>query len=957
MKHFAPLEIEKEISEFWKKKGIYERVRKSREKSKPFFFADGPPYATGNIHMGTAQNKILKDAYIRFWRMQGFNVWDQPGYDTHGLPIEYQVEKNLGFTSKKDIESYGTAKFIKKCRSFATRFIGVMNDQFRDLGVWMDWERPYLTLNNSYIEAAWYTFKKAFENGHLYKDKYPVHVCPRCETAVSYNEIEYKKLADPSVFVKFPVKGEERTYFVIWTTTPWTLPANTGIMANPDFEYSYIKTEYGDTLIIAAELADKVLEKAGIEGYHVLKTVKGEKIIGLEYEHPLRDLVPALQNLKNAHRVVGERRHVSLDEGTGLVHTAPGHGAEDYRVGKREGLPVISPLNLDGTFSGEAGKWLEGKFSKSCDPIIIEKLSERNSLLKKETVVHDYPTCWRCSSPLLQMSVPQWFFRIEEIKDRIIKENEKVRWIPKWAGDRFRDWLTNLGDWPISRQRYWGIPLPIWECSCGHIEVIGSYEELRKKANLKEEIDFHRPDIDNVLIKCPECKKDMKRTPDVLDVWFDSGVSTWAALEYPRKKKLFEKLWPADFETEGPDQIRGWWNSQMITSMLTFGKAPFKNILFHGFVLDAKGVKMSKSKGNIVTPAEVIEKYGRDVMRFYLLSSAPWDDFYFNWDGVRETYKIFNVFWNVYEFVRTYAPEPVRQKPELEPEDLWILSRLNSLIKRTDAIKQYKLHQTVQEIGNFILNEFSRWYIKLIRDRVSVWYKGKDKQSAQWTLRHVLKKTILLMAPVSPYIAEKFYQGMGGENFSVHAESWPEADKSLISPELEDHMETIKAIVEAMAFARQEKRIKLKWPLSDVYIYTKEKRVSEAVKSLEKTLKLMGNVKNITLLRKSSGDMKEFPGGMLAIGGVVEEEVMLRELIRKIQVMRKKEGLHVTETIRTWIKSDSETEKTLEKWRDDISSGTGSMELHIGEIRKEKDKLEVNGRTIHIGFEKTEAGK
>ncbi len=951
MEQFNPKEVENWVFNFWKEKDIYKKVKASRKGKKPFYFSDGPPYATGSIHMGTAQNKIIKDTYIRFWRMKGFDVWDQPGYDTHGVPIEYQVEKELGFTSKKDIESYGVARFVKKCREFATRFIEVMNNQFANLGVWMDWKNPYLTLNNRYIEAAWYTFKQAFNKGFLYKDKYPVHVCPRCETAVSYNEIEYKNLPDPSVYVKFPISGKEREYLLIWTTTPWTLPANTGVMVNPDFEYSFVKTEYGDTLVIATELVDRVMEKAGIQGYHTIKRVMGEELIGLKYEHPLKDLVPALQNLENAHRVVGDRRFVSLEEGTGLVHTAPGHGSEDYQVGKREGLPLLSPVNPDGTFSKEAGTWLEGRFTKSADPIIIEKLSERNCILKRETITHEYPTCWRCGTPLLQISVPQWFFKVTCIREKMLKENERVNWIPKWAGDRFREWLKNLGDWPVSRQRYWGIPLPIWECKCGHVEVIGSYSELKKKGGLEKEIDFHRPEIDKVVIKCPECGGDMKRIPDVLDVWFDSGVSTWAALEYPRKKELFEKLWPSDFQVEGPDQIRGWWNSQMITSMLTFERAPYKNILFHGFILDAKGVKMSKSKGNIITPEEVIEKYSRDILRFYLLRSAVWEDFYFSWDGVKETYKLFNVFWNVYQFIKTYANVDTKEKPRsLGPEDKWIVSRINSILEKTKYIEEFRIHHMLQEMENFILNEFSRWYIKIIRNRVSPWYEGKDKYSAQWTLKYVLERVLKTMAPAIPFLTEYIYQNLFKDEPSIHMTYWPEVDKKRIDRELEEYMERVKGIIEAVAFMRQEKKIKLKWPVSKIYIHPEDEKTRKAIETLAEVIKFMGNAKEIEILEKASGSMKEFFGGRLAIGDVIEDEMIVREVIRKVQVLRKKEGLNVKQKINLWLKSDKETESILKKWEEEILTGTGSSKLNLETIEFEKGSIEINGRTVRIGF-------
>ncbi|MEM7819960.1 MAG: isoleucine--tRNA ligase, partial [Candidatus Aenigmatarchaeota archaeon] len=634
---------EEMIRNFWAENNIYNKVKQLKRKKK-FYFLDGPPYATGSIHIGTAWNKILKDLYIRFFRMFGYDVWDQPGYDTHGLPIENKIEKKLEIKSKNDIERLGIEKFILECKDFATKFIDVMNKQFENLGVWMDWNNPYLTLTNDYIEGAWHTFKIAYENGLLYRGLYPVHVCPRCETAVAYNEIEYTKLTDPSIYVKFPVENKENEFLVIWTTTPWTLPGNTGIMAKPDAEYVRVKVD-NQILIIAKDLLEEVMKKIDCVDYKIIEIIKGKDMEGLKYRYPLDDIFQFQKNLENAHRVVLSDQFVTLDTGTGLVHTAPGHGQEDYKVGLENKLPVISPVNLNGTFNKECGEYA-GIFVKSADKKIINELKNRGLLLHEETITHDYPQCWRCNTPLLQISVPQWFFKITKIRNKLIKENKKVNWYPEWAKQRFENWLENLGDWPISRQRYWGIPLPIWVCECGKIKIIGSADELGKKIK-----DLHRPYIDEIEFKC-ECGKNMKRIPDVLDVWFDSGLASWASLGYPKTKDLFNKLWPADLNIEGSDQIRGWWNSQLITSVITFDKSPFKNIVFHGLILDAHGSKMSKSLGNIVTPEEVIKKYSRDVLRFYLISYPPWNDFYFNWTEAEEVYKFFIIMENAFNFVK-----------------------------------------------------------------------------------------------------------------------------------------------------------------------------------------------------------------------------------------------------------------------------------------------------------------
>ncbi|MBL7206123.1 MAG: isoleucine--tRNA ligase [Candidatus Aenigmarchaeota archaeon] len=943
MEPYNPQKIEEEALKHWVAKKTYEKAKDKRKNGKPYYFIDGPPYASGSIHLGTAMNKIIKDCYIRFFRMQGFNVWDQPGYDTHGTPIEVKVEKQLGFTNKKDIEKYGMGKFIKKCREFATKYIDVMNKQFAGLGVWMDWDNPYLTLHNRYIEGAWFTFKRAYENKFLYKGSYPVHACSRCETVVAYNEVEYQNLTDTSIYVKFPVKGKPKTYFAIWTTTPWTIPSNTGIMVNPKFDYSYVKIPTGETLIIAKELVEKIMSEIIETGnYKIVKTVKGKDLNGMVYEHPLTNCVPALQNLKNGHRVVLSSRYVTLDSGTGLVHAAPGHGTEDFIVGKETGLPVVSPVKIDGTYKKEAGSWLAGKYVKDMDHVIIEKLNERGVLLGREEVSHDYPICWRCSTPLLFINIPQWFLKVEDIRKNLIVENKKVNWVPSWAKKRMNDWLENLGDWPISRQRFWGIPLPIWECKCGNTDVIGSLEELKKKSGLKKEVDFHRPEIDTVKWKC-SCGEEMKRIPDVLDVWFDSGVCTWASLGYPRDKKLFQKFWPSDFQLEGPDQFRGWWNSQMITSYVTFKKAPYKNILLHGFIMDAKGIKLSKSKGNAIDPIEISEREGKDIFRFYMLSNPPWNNFYFSFDELKETKRFFNVFWNVYQFIKTYS-QKVTKTPELNVEDKWIISKLNSILESAEHGSNFHMHKVAQELKEFILNDFSRWYIKLIRDRVSPSYVGKDKAGAQYTLNIILETVARALAPISPFLTDHIYRDLFGE--SVHFEDYPKPDKRKIDSKLEKDMESVKIIFEALTTLRQEKEIRLRWPVDKVFVQMKT-----PPKQLADIIKYICNVKDVAFVSKLTGKGKEFEGGSLTLGKALMDEAFVRELTRKTQQLRKEAKLQVSDTISLYLNTDKDTEQLIEKFKDDVLKGTSAKSLEFSS-KEPKGVLEFEGKNVSIGFKK-----
>jgi len=974
-----PKEMEDKIAEFWKRERVYEKSKANRSKAKKFYFLDGPPYATGSIHVGTAMNKVLKDFYIRFFRMQGFNVWDQPGYDTHGVPIENKVEKLLGFKVKSDIERFGVENFIKKCRAFATEFIGVMGQQFANLGVWMDWRRPYTTLDNEYIEGTWFTFKRAFEKGLLYRGTYSVHVCPFCETAVSYNEIEYKEVEDNSIYVKFKVRDKKNEYFVVWTTTPWTLPSNTGVMANPKAEYVRVDTGK-EILIVVKPLLEMLMKKFGFESgkYKVLEMFPGKKLEGLTYEHPLADIFEFQRGLKNAHRVVMSEQFVSLEEGTGLVHTAPGHGQEDYKVGIETGLPVVNPLRMDGTFGEGSGKYT-GVFAKDADKMLVDELKHRGLILAEEKIRHDYPMCWRCDSPLLMMAVPQWFFRVTQIRDKLLEENAKINWVPEWAGQRFKNWLESLGDWPISRQRYWGIPLPIWICEnekggkkCGEIKVVGSRKELPKIPK-----DFHKPYIDQITFKCSKCGGVMRRVPDVLDVWFDSGAAPWASLGYPEKKELFKKLWPVDFILEGPDQIRGWWNSLMINSVMTFGRRPFDNVLFHGFVLDAHGNKMSKSKGNIVTTEETIDKYGRDVLRFYYLSRQVWDDTYFKLEELDDLAKSFIVVRNTFNFVKTYVQRvpKTRQKPKnLKKEDKWILSRLNTVtLNATENCRKFVSQKAANEILDFITNDFSRWYVKLIRDRVWPEYKGKDKEAALYTLFTTTETLAKLLAPFCPYIAENVYQEIIKPlskskkvkvKESVHMEDWPVADKKAIDKKLEEQMSVARQIAEAAAAARQKADLKLKWPVSSVVVVTKEKALADAVKNLEDVLKSACNTKKIFVspTEKLEGEFAavESDVGKVLVKTSMDEallrEALMRELVRKIQDMRKKSKLKIQDKIRLSIKSDDKTNVFLRKKSEDLKKEVGATQLKVGETKKgelageHKDKLKFKNIEILIAF-------
>lgn len=930
---------EQEIAEHWEKNHVREKA--IAKEGKPYYFLDGPPYATSNIHMGTALNKVLKDYYIRFKRMRGHWVWCQPGYDCHGLPIENMVERKLGLKNKDDIEKYGVGKFIEECKKYATQYIGVMSCEFANLGIWMDWERPYLTLNKEFMEGAWHTFKKANEKGLLYKGIYPVHVCPHCQTAVAYNEIEYETREDTSVYVKFRLTGKDE-FLAIWTTTPWTLPSNTGVMVNPKYEYSLVET-LGGKMWMATELVSSVMEKLEA-GYKLLKTIKGKDMEGWRYDPALPDL--PLQNGVD-RRVIMSERYVNLEGGTGLVHTAPGHGLEDYIEGTRAGLAQLSPLGLDGRFDSTAGKYT-GVYAKDADAIIINDLRSQGALLKEEKFSHEYPMCWRCHSPLLFMSVPQWFFKITGFKAELRKQSSERNWIPEWAGKRFDNWLDSLGDWPISRQRYWGIPLPIWQCeSCGKTKVFGSTKELGVDMD-----DIHKPFIDDVVVGC-ECGAKMRRVPDILDVWFDSGCAPWASLGYPAREDLFDKLWPVDFVLEGPDQTRGWWNSTAICGYITFDRIPWDNIMQHGLVLVEKGVKMSKSRGNVVSPQQIMEKYSRDTLRYYLLRYDPSIDMEFTWDKVDDAKKFFTVLSNSFNFFKLYCkPAPLAN---LKPEDEWVISRVNSLAKSVgelnDSFQGFKALQLIEE---FVMSDLSRWYIKLVRDRTWPTYNGADKQAAFATLYYVLHRLNRMLAPAVPYMTESNNLEMFGEE-SVHLLGFPEAER--INAPLEEQMLVARRIVEACAFARNKAGVKLRWPLSAMVVKTKDEQVRRAVETFNSLLQASCNVKQVWVNRDIHGEALDFEGGSLVLNTTMDtslkKEALAAELTRTVQDARKKAKLEVGDRIKLFVNSsDPGLNEWLAGMGKEVSPKLNAVKYSLGSGGEWKAEFEFFGHKVAVSFAK-----
>ena len=891
-------EVEGKVRKFWEDRGIYALARTMRTGGRKFFFVDGPPYTTGRIHLGTAWNKIIKDSILRYRSMNGFEIKDRAGWDMHGLPIEVKVEEHLGFKSKKDIETYGVDRFIDKCKEFALSQKDQMTEQFRTLGAWLNWEDPYMTLKDEYLEAAWWTLKRANERGLLERGFRVVNWCPRCETAIADAEVEYWEETDPSIYVKFPVIGEEKTFMMIWTTTPWTIPANVGVAVHPDFEYSRVRAwkedpEEAEILIIASPLVESVLREGRYRDYEVLDRFRGTELAGLEYEHPLADLIPAQRDI--VHKI--HLAEFVTAENTGSVHIAPGHGLEDFELGVAEGMEIFCPVGEDGRYTREAGEKYAGKYVRAANREVDEDLAGRGLLLAEGEIVHRYGHCWRCKTPIIYIATPQWFLKISEIRDDMLEEISKVKWYPDWAGSaRFRDWISGARDWCISRQRYWGIPLPIWICrDCGKMEVIGSMEELRQRSGASVG-DLHRPAVDLVTIRCP-CSGEMRRVPDVFDVWFDSAVASWATLNYPRDEDQIREWWPADFITEGHDQTRGWFYSQLGASMVSFGVAPYRSVLMHGFTLDDKGKKMSKSIGNVVSPEEVVGKFGADTLRLYVLSSnAPWEDIHFSWEEVANTNRMLNILWNAYRFPLPYMIldgfDPKRTtlvmvRESLRPEDRWILSRANTLAREVEtSMGSYQLQRATRAIADFVLEDLSRWYIQLVRPRTWIETDDPDKLAAYATILEVMATLAKILAPFAPFTAETIYQNLvrgtdPDAPESVHLCDWQRPREVLIDAALEEEMDLVREVVEAVSNARQKGGRKLRWPVGEVTI-SHDKEIPD-LEDLLPVLKSQTNSKKVTVA---------------AVGEKPRMEIALNPVPKKIGPAFKGDAQKVIEAIK-----------------------------------------------------------
>jgi isoleucyl-tRNA synthetase len=833
---------EKEVLDFWKKNNIAQKAIDQREGCDTFTFYDGPPTANGKPHIGHVLTRVIKDMLPRYQSMKGKKVLRKAGWDTHGLPVELEVEKLVGINGKEQIEEYGIEPFIKKCRESVWKYKG-MWEEFSDVvGFWADMEHPYITYENDFIESEWWALKEIWKKGLLYKGHKVVPYCPRCGTPLSSHEVAqgYKDVKERSAMVKFKVKDED-AYFLAWTTTPWTLPSNLGLCVNPDVDYVKIKVD-GTVYYMAEALVDTVFD--GVEGEReVLEKYKGKDLEYREYE-PLYDY--AVGKLKKKAFFVVCDDYVTTSDGTGIVHIAPAFGEDDNRVCRKYDMPFVQFVSSKGEMTEETD-W-PGVFVKDADPLIIDDLKKSGKLFKAPKFEHSYPHCWRCDTPLIYYARETWFIKMTDVKDKLIANNNKVNWIPKSIGEgRFGDWLEHVQDWGLSRNRYWGTPLPVWECECGHQHTIGSIAELKEMSdNCPDDIELHRPYIDAVTIKCPECGKEMHRVPEVIDCWFDSGSMPFAQWHYPfENKDIFEKRFPADFISEAVDQTRGWFYSLIAISTLLFDEAPYKNVIVLGHVQDKDGRKMSKSKGNAVDPMQALGQHGADAIRWYFYeNSAPWLPNRFHDDAVQEGQRKFmGTLWNTYAFFVLYAnidnfdaTKYTLDYDKLPVMDKWVLSRLNTMVKEVDSdLGSYKVTEAAKALQAFT-DELSNWYVR--RSRARFWAKGmeQDKINAYMTLWTALVTTAKAAAPMVPFITESIYRNLvcsidKSAPESVHLADFPTVNEAWIDEELEKNMELVLEIVVLGRASRNETNIKNRQPVAHMYVNA-ERELSDFFKEI-----------------------------------------------------------------------------------------------------------------------------
>lgn len=1019
-------EVEKKILEKWKKENILEETIANREGKKDFVFYDGPIYANAKPGIHHVFAKTIKDTFCKYKTMTGYRVLRKIGLDTHGLPIEVNVEKKLGFKGKEDIEAFGVENFCKECNKTTATNIDEVNAVTDMMGQFIDCEHPYVTCSNEFIESEWWIIKEMDKKGLLYHGNKVLWYCPRCGTELSANEVSQGYQEDSVNTVIVPLKKvDAEEYFLAWTTTPWTLMANVAICVNPDL--TYIKAEsMGYKFILAESLAEKVLG----EDFKVLEKYKGTDLVGIKYEQ----LMPFVKVEGKCHEVIADN-YVTAEDGTGIVHIAPAYGDDDNRVCQKNGIGFVNPVGLDGCYT--EGPW-KGRLvtDKDLEIEIVKWLKENDKLFKKIKITHDYPHCWRCKSALISYPKPAWYIKTTAYKEKIIEENKKINWYPAYVGEkRFGNWLDNMIDWGISRNRYWGCPLPVWTCECGHKEVIGSIEELQEKIIEKtnvHEMELHRPYVDELHIKCSECGKIMDRVKDVMDVWFDSGSMPYAQFHYPfENKELFESQFPADFIAEGLDQTRGWFYVLLVISTIISGKSSFKNVVVNDMMLDEFGKKMSKSTGNIIDPVEIMNKYGADNIRWYMLYASPvWTPLKFSETGVKEVYsKFFNPLKNTYSFFQTYANideidiakcnVAIKDREEI---DKWLLSKYNKLLRDVTAeYERYDLNNVTRLITTFVSDDLSNWYIRRNRDRFWSSKLDNSKKSVYRTTYEVLEGLCRLCAPIIPYTTEEIYTKLTGEK-SVHLADFPVYDKKRIDEHIEERMDLVRNLISIGRFVREETKIKVRQPLSEALLDGKNKDlISDLVPLMQEELnikeikfvddlneymnlsvkpnfKVVGKIfgplvkefqakleslnnEDIVSLQKGEtvhinvgGEDKEITSEMVDIRISSKEgfnvgmennnfiildttltddlilEGIAREMISKVQQLRKNKEFNVADRITLYYSGDADIDKCIEQFKDYIKAETLSLEI----IKKDglKETYDLNGHECYIDVER-----
>jgi isoleucyl-tRNA synthetase len=1024
------VEREKKIEDFWEKNHIFEKSIDSRKEGETYTFYDGPPTANGKPHIGHVLTRVIKDMIPRYRTMKGYQVPRKAGWDTHGLPVELEVEKLLGLDGKEQIEEYGLEPFIEKCKESVWKYKGMWEDFSGTVGFWADMEHPYVTYDNNFIESEWWALKQIWEKGLLYKGFKIVPYCPRCGTPLSSHEVAqgYKDVKEKSAIVKFKAKGED-AYILAWTTTPWTLPSNVALCVNPN--ETYIKAESkGEVFYLAEALADTILG----EGYTVLESYVGKELEYKEYE-PLFDFVSPAQK---CWYVVCDT-YVTLTDGTGIVHTAPAFGEDDARVGRNYNLPLVQLVDAKGQMTKET-LWA-GMFCKDADKEVLKNLKERGLLFAAPDFEHSYPHCWRCDTPLIYYARESWFIKMTAVKDDLVRNNNTINWIPESIGKgRFGDWLENVQDWGISRNRYWGTPLNIWECECGHQHSIGSIAELKSMSdNCPDDIELHRPYIDAVTITCPKCGKQMKRVPEVIDCWFDSGSMPFAQHHYPfENKDLFEQQFPADFISEAVDQTRGWFYSLLAISTLIFNKAPYKNVIVLGHVQDENGQKMSKSKGNAVDPFEALQTYGADAIRWYFyINSAPWLPNRFHGKAVVEGQRKFmGTLWNTYAFFVLYAnidefdaTKYTLDYDQLSVMDRWLLSKLNTVVKEVDQnLDQYRIPEAARALQDFV-DEMSNWYVRRSRERF--WVKGmpQDKINAYMTLYTALVTIAKAAAPMIPFMTEDIYRNLvcsidPSAPESVHLCDFPTVKEEWIDTDLEANMELVLKIVALGRAVRNAANIKNRQPIGKMYVKSEEtldefyreiveeelnvKEVqftddvseftSYSFKPQLKVLgpkygKQLGEIRNALSALNGSAAKKELDTtGVLKLelsSGVIElteedllidmvqsdryvsladngmtvvmdiqmteeliEEGFVREVISKIQTMRKEAGFEVMDHITVYAQGNDKIAAIMQRNQDSIQNDVLADALVFDQMDGYQKDWDINGESVVLGVKK-----